>query len=135
MSVIGIDYNEGGDLKYNGIYFHPTIGNKDKTFFTGDFVKDWYDVMKFILTGGDGEEFHVAFSSSVHHFIGDTDLYESRHLDFETMEFHNIQTVNDVENGIGWAKFDELTEFFVEKGSTISTWDEYRAHCGDAKKS
>ena len=106
MAVISVNYNEGSDLKYleTSIYLNGESIDYD----SGDFVKDWYDLMKFILCGGLEEEYHIVFSSSVDHFISDTGLYDTLYL--RSLDIKNTE----------WELTDEYDElgfqFFVPKG-------------------
>ena len=115
MAVISVNYNEGGDLKYleTSIYHNGESIDYD----SGDFVKDWYDALKFILCGGLYEEYHIAFSPSVLNFISDTGLYDTlylRSIDSEGNSWELIDT------------YDELAfQFFVPKGKRY-TWKQFK---------
>lgn len=126
MSFTNINYNEGSrELRRTGkiIYqFVEVCYGKDleekKVFNSGDFVKDWYDRVKFIITElGDSE--HHTCSCSVDHFIMDGAPYDSAWL-----KMANRTAKLRYYYGAG------LIEFFVPAG-TRPTWAQLREMCGD----
>ena len=126
MAVRGIDYNEGGeDLGYKCVDFslRNDDGRTHKEFNSGDFVKDWYDGLKWFIQSDLGE--HLCNSSSVDHFImdGGHELYDSAYLKFGEDGTPYLDYVWD----------DTGLELFVAKG-TKPTWEELREICGDPKK-
>ena len=108
MAVISVDYNEGTDLKYNFLKFHPDNGD-DFIFKSKNFVKDWYDMMKMVLSDKVGVNYYTGLSSSVHHFVSDTGLYESRFLISQNAE--NTHWAFEKTNPSG-----DAYEFFVPRG-------------------
>jgi len=126
MAVRGIDYNEGGDdLGYAGVdmSWMEDSERKFKVFNTNNFVKDWFDALKWFIQSDHGE--HLCNSSSVDHFImdGGHELYDSAYLKFK-------------EDGTPYLDYewdDTGLELFVAKG-TKPTWEELREICGDPKK-
>jgi len=129
MAYITINYAEAGSkepLNYKSVEIH--YGDELKRIFnTGDFVKDWYDMRKFMIIELSETETHFSHSSSVDHFIMDGAPYESAYLhmseDKAELKYvdHNdpdyIYTQQDIfENGI---------EFFVPEG-TQPTWEELK---------
>jgi len=126
MAVRGIDYNDGGNpLNYKCVDFslRNEEGRTSKEFNSGDFVKDWYDGLKWFIQSESGE--HLCNSSSVDHFImdGGSELYDSAYLKFREDGTPYLDYVWD---GIG-------LELFVAKGTT-PTWEELREICNDPKK-
>ena len=122
MAVVSIEYDDVADneFEYEGVRI--SYAGKEKKFHTGNFVKDWYDCIKFIITEPVDE--HIAHSSSVDHFIMDTHGYDSAYLN----------TVNDVPVlSYEYSHDDPGIEFFVPSG-TKPTWEELRKLCGDEKK-
>jgi len=115
MAVISIDYNEPNVNEYLAVKLSNPEGSAG-SWNSGDFVKDWYDCMKFILTGKIGEYFFVIHSSSVDHFIMDdiSDKYESCWL------VTSKDPVEFVKKHSG-----EGIEFFVNKGWS-GTWEEFK---------
>ena len=99
-----------------------------REFDSGDFVKDWYDGLKWFIQS-ELEE-HLCNSSSVDHFImdGGHELYDSVYLKFKEDGTPWLDYAHDYilfgENGL---------ELFVVKG-TEPTWEELREICNDPKK-
>jgi hypothetical protein len=116
MATIGIHYDEfkKKNLNYKGVYIYYGFGNKKKEFYSGDFVKDWYDCNFFIIDELLDSEAGFANSSTVDHFIMDGAPYESAYL-------------KSLDGGKTWELFYEYdhtsegVEFFVHKG-TKPTW-------------
>ena len=115
MAVLSVNYNEGGDLKYIEASIYHNGESIDYN--SGDFVKDWYDLMKFILCGGLENYYHIVFSSSVHHFVDDTGLYDTLYL----------RPIDP--KSTKWEFTDQYDEnafqFFVPKGKRY-TWEQYK---------
>ena len=127
MAVIGIHYEEGTPGKdYKGIYlhYHDKDGNsKEMTFFSGNFVKDWYAHNKFISNEMDGEfkyEHHFSYSSSRDHFIMDGAPFISKYLKIEDEKPYLTSSYNLNKPG---------TECFLPKGKEDWTWEEYKEYC------
>jgi len=120
--VIGINFNEGGKptLDYKSVEVSYSVDGKrqKKKFNSGDFVKDWYDAIKWIIQFETEEP--VCNSSSVDHFImdGGSKFYDSAYLviggDKPTLHY----------------EYREGIEFFVSKG-TKPTWKELKEICDD----
>ena len=127
MAVIGIHYEEGTPGEdYKGIYahYHDKDGNSlEKTFFTGDFVKDWYAHNKWVSNEIEGElkyEPHFSYSSSRDHFIMDGAPFISKYL--------------KIEDGKPYLTSDydgKGTECFLPKGKENWTWTEYKKYCNE----
>jgi len=96
--------------------------NKKERFDSRDFVKDWYEMMKYISQSGINEKESISFSSSVDHFIMDGDKYDSAYL--YIIENKPILQYSD-------EKIEGL-EFFVHKG-TKPTWDELKEYSKNKK--
>lgn len=66
-AVIGINFKDGDISSYKGVHvFSNTV---DKIFNTGDITIDWINMYKFI---SDKSFDHIACSSSVDHFVRDS---------------------------------------------------------------
>ncbi|MFA5207566.1 MAG: hypothetical protein WC428_02800 [Candidatus Paceibacterota bacterium] len=119
MAVIGINYDEGNekDLKYESVSLH--FNNEEKLFNSGNFVKDWWDMMKFVITVAclDKTDPYYIHSSSVNHFIMDGAPYDSAYL---KMEGDKTSLIYEYE--------DDLMEFFVPE-DTKPTWEELKEMC------
>ena len=80
MAVISIDYEEYNPTSYNSVRVFIDKNNH-KNFDTGDLVKDWYNA---IIYSSDNS-YITSFSSTVDHFIHDTELYDVCYLtDYDT---------------------------------------------------
>lgn len=124
MAVIGInyDYVEDGEPDYESVDISLRSG-ETKVFESGDFVKDWYDLIKYIIFDTDQNvEMNYSYSSSVDHFIMDGAPYESAYLDTK-------------EGGaeLSYEYMDDKFEFFVAQGEK-PTWKEMKDKY-DSKKS
>jgi len=128
MAVISINYDEGSkkkDLGYKSVELAYDSLKKRKIYKSGDFVKDWYDCIKFLITKKVVEKEPVMHSSTVNHFIMDGAKFNSARL--KTDETLPPQLIYKFD----WD--DEHIEFFVKKG-TKPTWEELRTLCGDPPK-
>lgn len=124
MAVISINYSEGSkkkDLGYKSVEIGYDNLKKRKIFKSGDFVKDWYDCVKFVITklGDSGE--HIMHSSTVDHFIMDGAKFDGAWLKTTDTTAELVY------------KYHEGIEFFVKQG-TKPTWLELRKLCGDPSK-
>jgi hypothetical protein len=122
MAVISVSYNEGSkNLDYKSLQL-SLMDKTKKVFNSGDFVKDWFDVWKWINTNDINEP--IMRSSSVDHFIMDGAPYDSGYL--HIIDGKGIlKYPNRVDKD--WylnSDFDGL-EVFVNKG-TKPTWEEYK---------
>lgn len=120
MAVISINYNEANKkLNYQSV--EVSLDNDSKFFDSGDFVKDWFDAMKFLIT----EEIeNVSFSSSVDHFIMDDAPYDSAYLHDENKEWTLKYPDKSDKNWI-FSNIDKGIEFFAPK-NTKPTWIELK---------
>jgi hypothetical protein len=83
MAVFGINYDEGNKLlNYKSVYVSCYDENLNRVFDTGNFVKDWFDLIKYIITELSEIEPHFTGSSSIDHFFmdGANNLYDSAYL-------------------------------------------------------
>ncbi len=94
--------------------------NNEKVFSSGDFVKDWYDMRKFMIQELSNTEPVFSHSSSVDHFIMDGAPYSSAYLKIDKNKNPYLSyEICDYDNGI---------EFFVPEG-TQPTWEELKEMC------
>lgn len=130
MAVYGVNYNESGrtgNLDYKSVYFsrryHGDFKPEDIEFNSGDFVKDWYDLIKHIIHNTDEYE-PVAGSSSVDHFFmdGADELYDDAYLYQKEGEEYDLH----------YEYKPDTIRFFVPK-NTKPTWKELKKMCGDVK--
>lgn len=121
MAVTSIHYNDGGDqLNYESV--EVSYGEKkNKIFNSGNFVKDWFDALKFEIFELQGE--HFMNSSSVDHFIMDGAHYDSAYL--KEKDNGKDEWYLDYEHHDG-------IELFVPEG-TKPTWEELKSMCGHVK--
>jgi len=119
MSITRVRYKETKQDTYKAVEV-STQNKKIKRFDSGDFVKDWYDATKYILTELPNE-LHHSNSSTVDHFIMDGDAYDSAYLEFDEVSEQPYLSYENAFDGI---------ELFVKAG-TKPTWNELRELCGD----
>lgn len=119
MAVIGINYNESDVNTYKSVYLFTIKGTKIN-FYTGNFVKDWFNAKKYWLDNFRETDPHFSQSSSVNHFImdGGNLLYDSTYLKFDK----NEEPYLDYDFWAnGW-------EFFVPKEKKWA-WKELKQYC------
>lgn len=117
MAIRTIIYEEGTDAGYQSVeisYCKPTP--RTKKFDTGNFVKDWYDAMKWIVMDADLDE-PLVNSSSVDHFIMDGAPYDSAYM-----------VVNAGKPVLEYKHTEYSVEFFIE-ANTKPTWLELKKLC------
>jgi hypothetical protein len=114
MAVISVTYDEGSN-KDN------LMNNNEKIFNSGDFVRDWYQLWKFIHTAEINEP--IMYSSSVDHFIMDGAPFDSGYLHFVEDKPVLKYPSREGEHWFLNSDFDGL-EVFVPEG-TKPTWEEY----------
>ena len=100
---------------YDSVYLR--IKEENKQFSSGNFVKDWYDAMKYFINS-EFEE-HLSFSSTVDHFISDGAPYDSAYLKFKDDKPYLTNRYDDENIGI---------EFFIPENTT-PTWEEFKKLC------
>lgn len=125
MAVVNIDYNDGNkkNLGYKSIDVSYNNLKSKKKFNTGNFVKDWYDCVKFCITQIGNKE-PISHSSSVNHFFMDGAKFDSAYL---------VVTKEKTSLSYDAKMHGENIELFVEENTT-PTWEELRKICGDEKK-
>lgn len=124
MAVYGINYDEGNkkDLGYESVRISYGDGiNEMKVFNSGNFVKDWFDLVKFIITELSKTEPFFIGSSSVDHFFmdGADELYDEAYL--------ITGTTGESELFYSNVSHYEIN-FYVPK-STQPTWEELKEMC------
>jgi hypothetical protein len=125
MAVYGIDYDEGNkkNLGYESV--HVSYGNLDKkkVFNSGNFVKDWFDLIKCIIVELSNTESHFVGSSSVDHFFmdGADELYDEAYL---------VDAIVDGETKsvLSYVYDEDHIKFYVPK-DTQPTWEELKEMC------
>ena len=116
MAFITINYDDGDGSTYESVEIHYG-DNEKKIFASGNFVKDWWDMRKFMIQNLLDSEYAFSCSSSVDHFIMDGAPYDSAYL-----------KTNDEGKpyfAYGNEHCDDGIEFFVPEG-TQPTWDELK---------
>ena len=129
MAFISIIYNEPDHNTYDGValsYGHP---EQTKVFFSGDFVKDWYNCMKFIICKEINEP--ISNSSSLDHFIMDGAPFDSAYLVGHDDEWELY--VIDRKDPDWFVKIPKGIEFFIKDG-TAPTWAELKQYCNENRK-
>jgi hypothetical protein len=126
MAYININYNEGGEpLNYQNVTIGSMLNNNSKVFESGDFVKDWFNVIKCYFQEMGDEP--LLSSSSVDHFFMDGADYDGAYLHFE----NDMPVLKYVDrNNKNWYNdpIVEGIELFVEPG-TQPTWEELKEYC------
>lgn len=126
MAYININYNEGGEpLNYQNVTIGSMLNNNSKVFESGDFVKDWFNVIKCYFQEMGDEP--LLSSSSVDHFFMDGADYDDAYLHFE----NDMPVLKYVDrNNKNWYNdpIVEGIELFVEPG-TQPTWEELKEYC------
>lgn len=128
MAIIGINYKESNIQKYQSVQI--SFGEKEKKFFaSGNFIKDWYDMRKFIIFNL-SNELYFYHSSSVDHFIMDGAPYDSAYL--HTIDEKPVLKYLDRSDSLWFFNqrgiVDNSIEFFVPEG-TQPTWEELKKMC------
>ena len=125
MAFISIDYNDGGNpLNYKGVKF--SFGkNKKRSFNSGNFEKDWFDLKKFIIFENISMVELISCSSSVDHFIMDGAPYDSAYLHHLKDDEFELKYINDCKTSLEREEISKGWEFFVEEG-TKPTWKELK---------
>jgi len=124
MAVYGINYDDGNeDLNYESVRIHYGK-DEEKLFNSGNFVKDWFDLVKFIIMELSQTESHFVGSSDVDHFFmdGADKLYDEAYLVDATVDGELKSVLSYVYDG------DDHIKFYVPKG-TQPTWNELKEMC------
>ena len=127
MAFINIRYDDGNASDYEAVEIH--YGNNEKEIFnSGDFVKDWWYMRKFMIQNLLDAEMYFTHSSSVDHFIMDGAPYDSAYLhttDEGKPIFKYLDRTDpnflDSQHEI----YEEGIEFFVPEG-TQPTFEELK---------
>lgn len=128
MAVIGITYEEPKPDTYKSVCVSCLEDNEreEKVFDSGNFIKDWYQAMKFVINELliPEKEIHLSHSSSVNHFItdGGNKSFDSAYLKVYDGGGAYLDYKYDYEN--------EGFELFVPKGIK-PTWKELKKMCDD----
>jgi hypothetical protein len=119
MAVVEINYDEGNKKKlgYKSVSISYDNLKKEKVFDSGNFVKDWFDYIKWVIQNGINKNEPVVCSSSVDHFIMDGAPYDSAFLKVEKNKTSLVYKYDD-----------DFIELFVPKG-TRPTWTELKEMC------
>lgn len=121
MAVYGINYDEGNeqDLGYKSVRIHYGE-DEEKVFNSGNFIKDWFDLVKFIIMELNQTESHFVGSSDVDHFFmdGADELYDEACLN-----------INDGDAKLEYVQEElDAIKLYVPKG-TQPTWKELKEMC------
>ncbi len=121
MAVYGINYNGGdkNDLSYKSVRI--LYGeNEEKLFNSGNFVKDWFDLVKFIINELSETESHFVGSSDVDQFFldGGDKLYDKAYL-------NTTNSASELKYKL--VDWDSI-KFYVNAG-TQPTWEELKEIC------
>jgi hypothetical protein len=124
MAFVSISYDEPNQNEYESVNVSSRKDDKTVKFDSGNFVKDWWDAMKYLIVELEWE-YPTSFSSSVGHFITDGDNYDSMYLvdDEDSPKGSELQS-EYTEDGI---------EFFVPKGTQL-TWLELTEYVNTINK-
>jgi hypothetical protein len=122
MAVISINYTEPNPESYESVSI-SYLGEKSsqKIFNSGNFIKDWYNLNKWIAEEADGElknESHFSNSSSIDHFIMDGANVISRYL-----KIKDGKPLLEKEYDF----MDEGTEMFIPEGEDW-TWEQLKEY-------
>ena len=125
MAVYRINYDEGNkqDLGYKSVCIFYGKLDKERVFDSGNFVKDWFDLVKFIINELSETESHFVGSSSVDHFFmdGADELYDEVYLVEINVDGKTKHDLTNVYNS-------DAIKFHVPKG-TQPTWEELKKMC------
>jgi len=122
MAVIGINYKEPNPETYESVRISYGGLEKEKIFNSGNFIRDWYNLNKWIaneIAGELAEEYHFSNSSSVDHFIHDGANVVSRYL-----KMKGGKPILEKDYDF----MDEGTEFFIPEGEDW-TWEQLKEYC------
>ncbi len=127
MAFITINYEDGNGQSYESVEIQYGVKSK-KIFNSGNFIKDWYDMRKFMIQKLVDKETHFACSSSIDHFIMDGAPYDSAYL--HMVDDKPVLKYIDRSNPDWWKieGIDDGLEFFVPE-NTQPTWKELKEMC------
>lgn len=109
--TINYDIDKADKVTYFSVQLSYDEDKKIKMFDTGDFIKDWFDLIKFLAFETKGR---TNFSSSVDHFIMDSGIYDCAYMVFE-----------DGEAQLSYGYVEDAIEIFVPE-NTQPTWSELK---------
>ncbi len=120
MAIIHVNYTEPDASTYRSVSISYANGGKSKVFKSGNFVKDWFQMKKFLLTEeAIMHEHHISCSSDFDHFFMDGAQFDSAWL----------VIVGD-EGVLVYKENADGDEHFVPKG-TQPTWKELKDMCNN----
>ena len=96
-------------------------GESQKIFDSGDFIKDWYDSIKFLLVDM-GLTGRIYLSELLSDFI-EKSPYDKAYLIVDKKTGESKLVYNKIEN-------DDILDFFVPAGEK-PTWNQLREYCGE----
>lgn len=124
MAFVQIIYDEDDINSYEGIKVSSLNGYEfeEKIFDDGDFVKDWYYLVKFSIFDDNKNLF--MFSSNYDHFLhdGGAKNFKVKYLDLDG-DSPSLVEEEEYKDDIFEAWYFYLPEDM--------TWDELRKYCGD----
>lgn len=118
---ISVDYNEPNPNEYHRVNCSEAFSDNKRVYDSGDFGKDWFDMVRDVITLTEDESFSAVFSSSVDHFFMDGAKFDSTFLCFNSVDGPYLDY--NVDSGI---------ELFVPEG-TKPTWKELKELYNDKK--
>ncbi len=131
MAAIGINYKEfGNPLNYKSVYIHANSKSENKIFDSGDFVKDWFNAIKYYIQNQE-TLVHLSGSSSCDHFIMDGAPYDSAYLHFDDEGNPDLKYIDEGDKDYIHTQrevYENGIELFVSKGAK-PTWEELKEYC------
>jgi hypothetical protein len=134
MAFISIHYNEGKKrVKYESVYLlYKKKRETRKVFDTGDFVKDWFNCIKFCITDVIKTDSLILMSSTVDTFIMNGAPYSSAYLMFNKKKepyLEYLPVPKSVKEQLLRKKvLEEGIELFIEKDKKY-TWEQLKERC------
>ncbi|MFA5067644.1 MAG: hypothetical protein WC466_06350 [Candidatus Izemoplasmatales bacterium] len=127
-AVIIVNYEQEKEFKFKYKSITLSFSKNKKNFCVGNFIKDWFDCMKFVIQK---QMSPICFSSSVDHFVSDSKLFDSAYLHLENNNKPTLMYIDKTDPS--WIEnqkhiFENHIEFFVNK-NTKPTWDQLKIYC------
>lgn len=121
MAVISVHYDEDDQSTYKGVEIsYQNLQNHEK-FESGNFVVDWFMLIRFIANSDIEAVENISYSSSVDHFIMDGDRYKPAYLIIKENQKPLLSyNKNDYKIGI---------EFFTDHNTKDMSWDQFSNYC------
>jgi hypothetical protein len=115
-------YHNGSELEYKSVKISGH--SSDKTFSTGNFIKDWYAAMKHVVTvvASTDDEFDIIESPSVNAFLLAGAPYRPSWL----------VATDDGKAHLSYTFEPECLKLFVNDGAS-PTWEEFQALYGKTR--